>query len=146
MLVETSSKPYLNYRSAVQQQLQNKIPSPADVWKMQLQDSHCNLFPFISPLPPVSSRDKAGELAHNIFFTPFLQQPNEKLHLLKVEAFTTSQTQQNDQCCSCFHRRRPEKHLAELTTVNVFKCTSKLPWKALWGLRNLITGGNPHSN
>lgn len=73
----------------------------------------------------LSPLNKAGQLANNIFFTLFLQQPNEKLHLLKVGAFTTGKTQRNDQCCSCFHRRQPEEHLAELTTVNAFKCTSK---------------------
>lgn len=72
----------------------------------------------------LSPLNKAGQLANN-FFTLFLQQPNEKLYLLKVETFTTSKTQQNDQCCSCFHRRQPEEHLAELTTVNAFKCIYK---------------------
>lgn len=72
----------------------------------------------------LSPLNMAGQLANN-FFTLFLQQPNEKLYLLKVETFSTSKTQQNDQCCSCFHRRQPEEHLAELTTVNAFKCIYK---------------------
>lgn len=88
----------VNHSSAVQQQLQNETPSqtPAVTERWPVEDAATRILiaaSFLSfHLYLLSPLNEAGQLANNIFFTQFLQQLNEKLHLLKAGAFITSQT------------------------------------------------------